>query len=68
MTATDTPVRTRAALLARFAAFIAERHPFALKPALAALERIVDGPGDIDSLRAPLRAALESALASALAP
>jgi len=68
VTATDTPVRTRAALLARFAAFIAERHPFALKPALAALERIVDTPGDIDALRQPLRAALEPALAEALAP
>jgi 2-oxoisovalerate dehydrogenase E1 component len=68
VTATDTPIRTRAALLARFAAFIAERHPFALKPALAALERIVDTSGDIDALRQPLRAALESALAAALAP
>ncbi|HEX7420809.1 MAG TPA: thiamine pyrophosphate-dependent enzyme [Thermoanaerobaculia bacterium] len=68
MTVTDTPVRTRAALLARFAAFIAERHPFALKPALAALERIAAAPGDIDALRPPLRAALESALAEALAP
>lgn len=68
MTATDTPVRTRAALLARFAAFIAERHPFALKPALAALERIVDGTGDVDALRQPLRAMLESSLAAALAP
>jgi 2-oxoisovalerate dehydrogenase E1 component len=68
VTATDTPVRTRAALLARFAAFVAERHPFALKPALAALERIVETPGDIDALRVPLRAALEPALAEALAP
>ena len=68
MTATDTPVRTRTALLARFAAFIAERHPFALKPALAALERIVETTGDIDGLRVPLRAALEPALSEALAP
>ncbi|HEX9160121.1 MAG TPA: thiamine pyrophosphate-dependent enzyme [Thermoanaerobaculia bacterium] len=55
-------------MLSRFAAFVAERHPFALKPALAALEQIVDSPGGIDALREPLRKALEPALAEALAP
>lgn len=68
MTATDTLVRTDSTLLARFAAFLAERHPFALKPALAALERIADSPRGIDALRQPFRSALETALAAALAP
>jgi hypothetical protein len=35
VTATETPARAKSSLLARFAAFIAERHPYALKPALA---------------------------------
>src|SRR6476469_1480453 len=61
--ASDTP-RTRTTLLARFAAFIAERHPFALKPALAAFEQVVASANDIDALRK----ALEPALAAALAP
>ena len=47
-------------LIARFAAFVAERHPFALKPALRALESIDDV--------SELRRALEPALADALAP
>ncbi|HEY3055874.1 MAG TPA: thiamine pyrophosphate-dependent enzyme [Thermoanaerobaculia bacterium] len=68
MTATETPARAKSALLARFAAFIAERHPFALKPALAAFEQIASKSGDIDALREPLRKALEPALAEALAP
>ena len=61
-------VTQRAGLLARYAAFVAERHPFALKPALSALEPLMAGAGDIDSLRAPLQKALESVLAIALAP
>ncbi|HEV7920749.1 MAG TPA: thiamine pyrophosphate-dependent enzyme [Thermoanaerobaculia bacterium] len=64
-----------ATLIARFAAFIAERQPFALKAALAALEEAIDGreldehdPAAIDSLREPLKRALEPALANALTP
>ena len=56
-------------LLARFAAFVAERHPFALRAAVAALDRISSGePSDLESLREPLREALESSLAESLAP
>jgi 2-oxoisovalerate dehydrogenase E1 component len=54
-------------LLARFAAFVAERHPFALRPAVAALEPLAKAQG-IDSIREPLRKALEGSLAAALAP
>ena len=55
-------------LLARYAAFVAERHPFALKPALTSLKPLVAATSDIDALREPLRKALESSLALALAP
>ncbi|MEO6487630.1 MAG: thiamine pyrophosphate-dependent enzyme, partial [Thermoanaerobaculia bacterium] len=55
-------------LLARYAAFVAERHPFALKPALTSLEPLIATTSDIDALREPLRKALESSLALALAP
>jgi 2-oxoisovalerate dehydrogenase E1 component len=69
MTATaETPARAGASLLARFAAFVAERHPFALKPALAALEQVIGSSEDVDALREPLRRALEPTLAAALAP
>lgn len=51
----------------RFAAFVAERHPFALKPALMALEQISTHK-DIDAMREPLRRQLESLLAESLAP
>ncbi len=68
MTATETPARSRGALLGRFAAFVAERHPFALKPALTALERVAGTSDDIDAMREPLRRALETALSDALAP
>ena len=41
MTTTESPARTtRATLTARFAAFVAERHPFAVRPALAALAEV----------------------------
>jgi 2-oxoisovalerate dehydrogenase E1 component len=56
---------------ARFAAFVAERHPFALRPALAAFESLwsaADPGGDVDALREPLKRALESALAESLSP
>ncbi|HSP14344.1 MAG TPA: thiamine pyrophosphate-dependent enzyme [Thermoanaerobaculia bacterium] len=68
MTTTETPVQAKAALIARFAAFVAEKHPFALRPALAAFEQIAATSDDIDALRDPLRRALEPALAEALAP
>jgi 2-oxoisovalerate dehydrogenase E1 component len=61
MTATATPAKASAALLARFAAFVAERHPFALKPALAAMEESAGKPERFAR-------ALESHLAAALAP
>jgi 2-oxoisovalerate dehydrogenase E1 component len=66
MTIVSAPAATRSTLLGRFAAFIAERHPFALKAAVAAFEAV---PGeDPEALREPLRKALEPALAEALAP
>ena len=65
----DAPATARTQLLGRFAAFVAERHPFVLRPALAALEQVTgDDLGDIDALREPLRRALEPALGEALAP
>ena len=75
MTATDTPVRTRAGLLARFASFVAERFPFALRPAVAALDMAISGEAldersaaAVDALRAPLRRLLPQTLSDALAP
>lgn len=61
MTATpETATGTRATLVARFASFIAERHPFAAKVAVRALEQV-------DGNREKLRAVLEPALAELLA-
>ncbi len=61
MTATpETATGTRATLIARFASFIAERHPFAAKVAVRALEQ-ADGNAE------KLRAVLEPALAELLA-
>src|SRR5688572_21714582 len=56
-------------LLARFTAFVAEKHPFAMRVAGRALEQVTSERGDanVDSLREPLRRALEPALAEALA-
>jgi 2-oxoisovalerate dehydrogenase E1 component len=75
MTTTDTTPRSGVSLMGRFAAFVAERHPFALRPATLALEGAMRGvalderdPRALDSLREPLRRALESALTNALAP
>ena len=69
MTTTDAPAAARSELLARFAAFLAERHPFALRPALAALDQITAGEiSDLDGLRERLGKVLESSLAEALAP
>lgn len=71
MTVTASP-RTTASLAARFAAFVAERHPFALRPALAALGQTggedATSAESIDALREPLRRFLETQLAGALAP
>jgi 2-oxoisovalerate dehydrogenase E1 component len=62
-------------LLSRFSAFIAERHPFALKPAVTALDMAIgDGSVDeqdslaIESLREPFRRLLVQTLADFLAP
>jgi 2-oxoisovalerate dehydrogenase E1 component len=77
MTATADPAAAtrRSSLLARFASFIAERHPFALKPAVAALDMALGpdaiderNPGAIDSLREPLRRILLQTLTDFLAP
>lgn len=51
-------------LMGRFAAFVAERHPFALKPATAALEQALT----TDDVRGNLRKLLEPSLAQALVP
>src|SRR5881227_381474 len=72
-----TTVETRAAratgLLARFASFVAERHPFALRPSVAALDMVsvtVDeaDPASIDALREPLRRVLLQTLSDFLSP
>jgi 2-oxoisovalerate dehydrogenase E1 component len=60
----------RPSLAARFAAFVAERHPFALRPALEAFERVCPAepgrdPGRIENLRTPFADALARALAGA---
>src|SRR5256714_3619599 len=75
MTAPDPPARTGAGLLARFASLGAERHPFALRPAVAALDMAIgaDGiderdAGTIDALRAPLRRLLPQTLSDFLTP
>jgi 2-oxoisovalerate dehydrogenase E1 component len=62
-------------LLSRFSAFIAERHPFALKPAVTALDMAIGAPGideqdslAIESIREPFRRLLVQTLADFLAP
>jgi 2-oxoisovalerate dehydrogenase E1 component len=62
-------------LLARFAAFIAERHPFASRPAITALDmtigsRAIDesDPLSIESLRDPFRRMLVQTLSDFIAP
>ena len=64
-----------ASLLARFAAFIAERHPFASRPAITALDmtigsRAIDesDPLSIESLREPFRRMLVQTLSDFIAP
>jgi 2-oxoisovalerate dehydrogenase E1 component len=62
-------------LRARFASFVAERHPFALRPAVTALEQAIAGreldESDgfiLDGLREQLRRLLEQALSEAVVP
>src|SRR5215470_472241 len=71
----DTGTARATRLLARFASFVAERHPFALRPAVAALD-ILTGSQDvdesdawaIDALREPLRRVLLQTLSDFLSP
>jgi 2-oxoisovalerate dehydrogenase E1 component len=62
---------TGTSLLGRFAAFVVERHPFALQPAFDTLGGLLTGaspereprrPAEIEALRAPLRKGLERQL------
>lgn len=62
-------------ILERFAAFVSERHPFALRPAVTALDMAMAGrnvderdPQSIDALREPFRRALLQTLADVLTP
>ena len=69
-TASPASQRARASLSDRFAAFVAERHPFALAPALAAFGSCcAKDPGRdaaaIDALRGPFAQALSRVLAGA---
>jgi 2-oxoisovalerate dehydrogenase E1 component len=75
MTATAETTARKAGLLARFAAFVAERHPLALRPAVTALDMATGGQlgdeGDafaIDALRDPLRRILVQTLTDFLSP
>ncbi len=75
MSTTETPARTKPSLLARFASFVAERHPFALRPAVTALDMAIGGrgaderdPASIDGLCDPLRRLLMQTLSDFLAP
>jgi len=75
MTVTAETAARRAGLLSRFAAFVAERHPLALRPAVTALDMATGGqPIDesdaaaIDALRDPLRRILVQTLTDFLAP
>jgi 2-oxoisovalerate dehydrogenase E1 component len=75
MTATAETAARKAGLLARFAAFVAERHPLALRPAVTALDMATGGqPLDesdasaIDALRDPLRRILVQTLTDFLSP
>jgi 2-oxoisovalerate dehydrogenase E1 component len=75
MTVTAETAARRAGLLARFASFVAERHPLALRPAVTALDMATGGqPIDesdasaIDALRDPLRRILVQTLTDFLSP
>src|SRR4051795_3387505 len=75
MTATAETTARKAGLLARFAAFVAERHPLALRPAVTALDMATGGSSiddreaaAIDALRDPLRRILVQTLTDFLSP
>jgi 2-oxoisovalerate dehydrogenase E1 component len=75
MTATAETTARKAGLLARFAAFVAERHPLALRPAVTALDMATGGQSidesdasAIDALREPLRRILVQTLTDFLSP
>jgi len=75
MTATAETAARRAGLLARFASFVAERHPLALRPAVTALDMATGGqpvdernPSAIDALREPLHRILLQTLSDFLSP
>jgi 2-oxoisovalerate dehydrogenase E1 component len=75
MTATAETAARKAGLLARFAAFVAERHPLALRPAVTALDMATGGQSlderstaAIDALRDPLRRILVQTLTDFLSP
>jgi 2-oxoisovalerate dehydrogenase E1 component len=75
MTATAETTARKAGLLARFAAFVAERHPLALRPSVTALDMATGGqPIDesdttaIDALRDPLKRILVQTLTDFLSP
>jgi 2-oxoisovalerate dehydrogenase E1 component len=66
-------LRTARGLAARFGAFVAERHPFALTAVAAAFDALLEEAGDpgrdpdaIDRLREPAGRRFETALANAL--
>lgn len=73
-TADATAVRRRLSLFERFGTFIAERYPFALKPALLALRDVLPLEAAelsrdaqfLDSVRVPLSQALDRAFTGAL--
>jgi 2-oxoisovalerate dehydrogenase E1 component len=72
MTVTAETAARRAGLLARFASFVAERHPLALRPAVTALDMATGGQPvddrDAEALREPLRRILVQTLADFLSP
>jgi len=75
MTASAEVGTNRAGLLARFASFVAERHPLALRPAVTALDMATGGrvldeqdAAAIDALRDPLRRILVQTLSDFLSP
>ncbi|MEA2161937.1 MAG: 2-oxoisovalerate dehydrogenase component [Thermoanaerobaculia bacterium] len=75
MTATLETAARKTPLLARFAAFVAERHPLALRPAVTALDMAMSGhidnewdAAEIDALRDPLRRILNQTLSDFLSP
>jgi 2-oxoisovalerate dehydrogenase E1 component len=72
MTVTAETATRRAGLLARFASFVAERHPLALRPAVTALDMATGGQEvderDAEALREPLRRILLQTLSDFLSP